>query len=58
MSTPTEEETHPNLARYLKAEGRFDRLVAPIIASPITLLLFVVWTILCIGFGFWAGLKP
>lgn len=58
MSSPGDEDTQPNLQRYLKAEGRFDRLMAPVIASPITLALFVFWTLACLGFGFWCGLKP
>ena len=58
MSTPGDEDTHPNLQRYLKAEGRFDRLMAPIISSPLTLALFIAWTIGCVLLGFWVGLKP
>lgn len=58
MSTPGDEDTHPNLQRYLKAEGRFDRLMAPIVASPLTLALFLIWTMACLAFGFWCGLKP
>lgn len=55
MSYPGDEDTHPNLRRYRKAEGRFDRLMAPIVASPVTLAMFVAWTLGCVAFGFWIG---
>ena len=52
------DKTDPNLQRYLRAEGRFDRLIAPIVDSPLTLAAFVVWALAAVAFGFWVGLKP
>lgn len=44
--------------RYLLAEIQFDKLWAGIGSSPLTLAIFVAWTLAMVAFGFWAGLKP
>ena len=56
MSYPgDEEDTHPNLQRYLKAEGRFDRLMAPIMASPWTLAILGGSHLVAFLLGLWAA---
>jgi len=47
------DKTDPNLQRYLSADGWFDRHIAPLVASPLTLAAFAVWTVGCVVFGFW-----
>lgn len=41
-----------------KAESQFDVLWAGIGNSPFTLGLFVLYSLVLVGFGFWVGLKP
>ena len=49
-----DDKTDPNLARYLRAEGWFDRHIGePLTGSPWTLAVAIVWTVACVGFGFW-----
>ena len=45
-------------AKYAKFEGKFDPLWAAIGASHWTLAAFLIWTVACVAFGFWAGHKP
>lgn len=56
MSAPTEEEdTLPPAARYLRAEGWFDRHVAePLTGSPVTLLVLAVSHFAAFVLGAWA----
>ena len=47
------DRTDPNLQRYLAADGWFDRLLAPLVASPLTLAVFAAWTVAMVALGFW-----
>ena len=51
MSDP--EKTIPPMERYLRADGWLDRHLTPLVASPATLAVLIVWTVACVGFGFW-----
>ena len=49
-----DDKTDPNLQRYIRAEGWFDRHVAePLTGSAWTLAIAIVWTVACVAFGFW-----
>ena len=47
-----------NWREHYKAwESALDDAAYIFVRSPVTLALFVVWTLLIVAFGFWAGMQ-
>jgi hypothetical protein len=55
MTDKDPEKTDTNWQKYLRADGWLDRHLAALVASPLTLAVFITLAVGLVAFGFWAA---